>query len=120
MRDPPPPSEKSALLPALLLVAGNSSSRVATWLDVKFPTNMASYAPLDADDTRAAGGTMPILCMRSTSPRLKVGMCASGCVAIRLLLMGRGLLVAAFCRGGVAIKGYPLLSCTSSVNRARR
>jgi len=105
MRDPPPPSEKSALLPALLLVAGNSSSGAATWLGVKFPMNMTLYAPLDADDTRAAGSAMPILCMRSTSPRLKVGMCASGCVAIRLLLMGRGLLVAAFCRGGVAIKG---------------
>ena len=38
----------------------------------------------------------------------------------RLLLIGRDLLVAAFCRGGVAIKGDLRLSCTSSINRTRR
>jgi hypothetical protein len=63
-------------------------------LGVKFPVNMASYTPLDADDTGAAGGAIPILYMRSTPPRLEVGMCANGCAAIRLLLTGRGLLVA--------------------------
>ena len=63
---------------------------------------------------------MPILCMRSTSPRLEVSMCASDCVAISLLLISKDLLVVAFCRGGVTIKSDLRFSCTSSVNRARR
>jgi hypothetical protein len=41
----------------LLLVDGNSLSKAATWLDVKFLVNMASYALLDTDETGAAGGT---------------------------------------------------------------
>jgi hypothetical protein len=86
LRDPPP-SEKSTLLLALLLVAGNSSSRAATRLDIKFLANMASYTPLDVEETGATGGTIPILYMRSTMPRLEVGMCASGYVTIRLLLI---------------------------------
>jgi hypothetical protein len=65
-------------LPALLLVAGNSSSKAATWLDVKFLANMASYAPLDADETGPTGGTMHIFFMSSTLPRLAVGMCTNG------------------------------------------
>jgi hypothetical protein len=50
-------SEKSFLL-VLVLAAGNNSSRASTWLDVKFAVKMASYAPLDAEDTGAAGGAM--------------------------------------------------------------
>ena len=46
-------NEKSALLPALLLVAGNNSSKAATRLGVKFLANMASYSPLDAEETGA-------------------------------------------------------------------
>jgi hypothetical protein len=86
LRDPLP-SEKSTLLPALLLVTGNSSSRAATGLGVKFLANMASYTPLDVKETGVAGGTMSIFYMRSTSACLKVGMCASGYVTIRLLLI---------------------------------
>ena len=74
LRDPTPLAEKSALRPALLLVTGKSSSRAATWLSVKFPANIASYVPLDTDETGPIGGTMPIFCMRSTSPRLELGM----------------------------------------------
>ena len=76
-RDPAPSSEKS-LLPVLALVAGNSMSNASTSLDVKFLTNKSSYARLDADEIVAAGGAKPILCMRSTSPRLEVGICTSG------------------------------------------
>ena len=47
-------------------------------------------------------------------------MCASGCAAIRLLLISRNLPVAAFCRGRVASKGDLRLSYTASVNHARR
>ena len=65
------------LLPALLLVVGNNSSRAATWLDIKFPMKMASYARLDADEVGVAYDRVPILFMRSTSPRLEVGTCAS-------------------------------------------
>jgi hypothetical protein len=102
------------------LVAGNNTSKAATWFDVKFLTNMVSYAPLDTDETGAAGGAMPIFFMRSTSSRLVVGMCANGWAAIRLLLIGRGRFVVAFvCLGGLAINGDFCLCCTSSVNRAR-
>jgi hypothetical protein len=111
---------RAALLPSLLLVVGNNSSRAATWLDVKFPVKMASYARLDVDEVGVACDRVPILFMRSTSPRLEVGTCASGWAAIHLLLVGRGLLVAAFCLSRVAIKGDLHLSCTSSINRARR
>ena len=66
------------LLPALLLVVGNNSSRAATWLVIKFPVKMALYARLDADEVGVACDWVPILLMRSTSPRLEVGTCASG------------------------------------------
>jgi hypothetical protein len=69
---------RAALLPSLLLVVGNNSSRAATWLDVKFPVKMASYARLDVDEVGVACDRVPILFMRSTSPRLEVGTCASG------------------------------------------
>lgn len=59
LRDPPLSSKKSALLPALLLVARNGSSEAATWFNVKFPPNMASYVLLDADKTRAAVAQCP-------------------------------------------------------------
>jgi hypothetical protein len=82
---------------------------------------MASYASLDTDEIGAAGGTMPIFFMSSTSPRLEVDMCANGLAAIRLLLIGRGRFeVAAFCLSGLAINGDFRLCCTSSVNRVRR
>ena len=58
-RDPALSSEKS-LLPVLALVAGNSSSRASTSLDVRFPTNKSSYAWLDADEIEAAGGAKSI------------------------------------------------------------
>jgi hypothetical protein len=90
------------------------------WLGVKFSANIASYVPLDADENGAVGGPMPIFCMRSTSPRLEVGMCASGWAAFRLLLISRGcLVVASFCLGGLVINGDCRFSYTSSVNRAR-
>jgi hypothetical protein len=76
-----------------VLAAGNNSSRALTWLDVKFPVKMASYAPLHAEDTGAADDAMPILCMSNTSPRLEVGMCDNGWAAIRLLLIGRDALL---------------------------
>jgi hypothetical protein len=71
-------SSAKSVLAALQLDAGNSSSRASTWLDDKFPVNIASYVALDVVETGAAGGAMPILCMRSTSPRLAVSMCANG------------------------------------------
>jgi hypothetical protein len=60
------------------LVAGNSASRASASLNVKFPANKSLYARFDADEIGAVGGVKPILCMRSTSPRLEVGMCARG------------------------------------------
>jgi hypothetical protein len=83
---------------------------------------MTSNVTLDAGEAGAAGGATPNLCLRSTLPRLEAGMCASGWAAIRLLLplTGRGLVVGAFCRGGVASKGDLRLTCTSSTNRVRR
>jgi hypothetical protein len=96
------------------------SSRAATWFNIKFPVKMTSYGRWDTDEVGVTCDRMPILFMRSTSPRLEVGMCASGWAAIRLLPVGRGLLVVAFCLGGLTIKGNLHLRCTSSINRARR
>jgi hypothetical protein len=61
---------------------------------------------------------MPILFMSSTSPRLEVGMCASGNPSApdwQVSLCGCRLLP-----GGLTIKCDFHLSCTSSMNRARR
>jgi hypothetical protein len=81
---------------------------------------MASYAPLDTDETGAAGGTMLIFFMSSTSPRLEVGTCANGWDTICQLLIGRGrFVVAAFCLGALAINGDFRLCCTSLVNHVR-
>ena len=76
-RDPTLSSNKS-LLPVLALIVGNSTSSASTSLDVKFLVNKSSYARLDADEIGAADGAKLILRMRSTSPRLEIGMCASG------------------------------------------
>jgi hypothetical protein len=69
---------RAVLLPSLLLVDGNNSFKAATWLDVKFPVKIVSYARLDADEVGVAYDMVPILFMRSTSPRLEVDICASG------------------------------------------
>jgi hypothetical protein len=119
LRGHPPASEKS-FLSVLVLTTGNNLSKASIWVDVKFPVQMTSYAPLDAGEAGATGGAIPILCLSSTSPRLEVGICDSGWAAIRLLLIGRGRFVTAFCRVELAIKGDCLLHCTSSVNLARR
>jgi len=92
--------------------SGSSTSPiVGRWKQLVQSCNLArSQVPyedgvLDADEVGITCDRVPILCMRNTSPRLEVGMCANGWAAIRLLLVGRGLLVAAFCLGGVTIKG---------------
>ena len=78
---------------------------------------MASYAPLDTDEIGVAGSMMPIFFMSSSSPCLAVGLCASGWVAMHLLLIGRRhFVVATFCLGGLVINnGDFRLCCTSSV-----
>jgi hypothetical protein len=62
----------------------------------------ALKALLDAGVTGAGGGGTPIRCMSNTSPRLDVGMCASFCAAILVLLVWMGYLL----RGASALAGW--------------
>ena len=41
------------------------------------PCEYVVVCSLGHDETVATDGTMPIICMRRTSPRLEVGMCAT-------------------------------------------
>lgn len=103
------------------MAAGKYPSRASIWIDVKFPLRIASRKLLGAGETGVAGGSMPILMLSSTSPRLDVGICDNGRAAIRVLLFTTGCrLIGSACFGGLAIKGGGRSIRTSSMNRPRR
>jgi hypothetical protein len=100
---------------------GKNLSRASIWLDVKFPVRIASHKLLEAGEIGAAGGSMPILMLSSTSPRLDVGMCDNGRAAIRVLIFTMGCrLIGTASFGGLAIKGGGRSIRTSSMNRVSR
>ena len=79
----------------------------STWPEDKVLERKVSSNPFGVDEIKAAGSAILIRCMRSTSPRQEVDMCANSWAEIRLLLclIGRGLLDLALCRGGEETTG---------------
>jgi hypothetical protein len=55
------------------MAGGKYPSKASIWLDVKFPVRIASRKLLEAGETDAVGGSMPILILSSTSLGLDVG-----------------------------------------------
>jgi hypothetical protein len=75
------------------MAAGKYPSRASIWLDVKFPARIASRKLLGAGETGAAGGSMPILMLSSTSPRQDIGICDNGRAVLYIVYLVYRLLI---------------------------